>query len=54
MEKPKSYEITPTPNGYIVRFVHEDKSYNDGNKRVAVTLNGVVELIKVDLNIKEE
>lgn len=51
MDKPKVYEIVPTPNGYIVMFKHEDKYYNDDRKRVAHNLEDVVEIIKKDLNI---
>lgn len=48
----KEYEVTKTVNGFIIKFTHEPQSYSDENKRVAYTLEEVVEIIGKDVRKK--
>ncbi len=48
----KEYVVTKTLNGFIIRFSHRDKSYDEANMAVATTLEDVAKIIKSDLEEK--
>jgi len=50
----RTYEVHKTSNGFIVRFSHKDRSYDDINKAVAKNLKEVVEVIQADLDIDDD
>ena len=45
----KEYEISKTQNGFIIRFDHLAKSYEEENQFVALDLESTIEIIKKDL-----
>ncbi len=49
----KEYKVYPAANGFIVRFEHLDKAYDEENPRVAKTLTEVAEIIGNDLKAEK-
>ena len=50
----KSYTVTRTQNGFLVRRDHLDRSYAEESQHVAHTLEEVVEIITDDLEVSDD